>query len=152
MATTDDHPIRITAADYKPVGQGNLETWLNKEAEAAKGGVKPEDNEEVSTAAYGELYEPPKGAKKPVVDPSSELYPQVSSEYAVSQAARREAVGNAFASTSAASKAGQALLQANFEHAKPGGFVSHSPLLQGQRAQGKVASFLTDQLGRVGLR
>lgn len=132
---SDDYPIRITAPEYKPAGQSDLATWLAKEALAAQSGVKPEDNEGASTVAYGELYEPPVGATKPEKDPKGLPFPQATTNYATAQNERREAIGNAYATTPAASAADRALMGANFDHVRNGDFESHSPLLSGQVAR-----------------
>jgi len=146
-SSTDDYPVRITSPDYKTADRSELEAWLRKEAAAVAGGVKPEDNEDSTTAQYSELYEPPAGAKKLVETALHTTYPNG----AASQATQREVLDGAFASTPATAKAEQALLSANFEHARTGDFETQAPLLRGERAKGKVAHFLSDRTHLLGL-
>lgn len=143
MALSDDHPIRIVSPDYKPSAQSDLAQWLMKEAE---GGVKPENNEDKSTVDYGDLYETPKGAVQPQPNTPEHL---LTNEHARAQRERRDIAGRAFRTTPAAEQADQALLGANFDHARSGDFTAHSLLLQSKT---KEASTLNEKVDLLGLR
>ena len=147
--STDDHPIRITAPEYKPNGQGLLEQWLAKEAE---GGIKPEDNEQVSTVNYSDLYDDPKGRKDGsnvdgnwgegphMAAGKQEPFHQNNSTYTASQKERQDITSRAFQTKAVAERADQALLSANLEHARTGDFTTHSVLLQSKTKEGAAPS------------
>jgi hypothetical protein len=143
MALTDDHPIQITSPDYRPSHRSELEEWLRKEAE---GGLKPEDNEAVSTTQYSELEDKPKGRKDVSnIDghwgegSKSEPFHNNDETYAASQKERKDVSSRSFATFPAAAKADQALVSANFEHARSGNFTTHSVLLQDKTKEGSAS-------------
>lgn len=147
MALSDDHPIRITDPLYKPAAQSDLAMWLAKEAE---GGEKPENNENVSTVQYGDLYDTPSTAKMPPPpDPKNAPFPQNTENYTLAQKERRDVAGRAYATTPAAEQADQALLSANFDHARSGDFTAHSVLLQSKTKE--AAATLSEQVTSLGL-
>lgn len=144
---SDDHPIRVTDPNYKTAAQSDLATWLAKEA---AGGVKPEDNEDTSTVQYTDLYDTPSGAKlPPPPDKTTAPFPQNTENYTLAQKERRDVAGRAYATTPAAEQADQALLSANFDHARRGDFTAHSVLLQGKTKE--ASATLSEQASRLGL-
>jgi hypothetical protein len=144
---SDDHPIRVTDPNYKTAAQSDLATWLAKEAE---GGVKPENNENTSTVRYGDLYDTPPAAKMPPpADPPHAPFPQNTENYTRAQKERRDVAGRAYATTPAAEQADQALLGANFDHARSGDFTAHSLLLQSKTKE--ASATLNEQTHRLGL-
>lgn len=144
---SDDHPIRVTDPTYKSAAQSDLATWLAKEAE---GGVRPENNEDTSTVQYGDLYDTPSTAQlPPPPDKPHAPFPQNTENYTLAQKERRDVAGRAYATTPAAEQADQALLGANFDHARSGDFTAHSLLLQSKTKE--ASSTLSEQARRLGL-
>jgi hypothetical protein len=134
MALTDDHPIKVTASDYKPVGQGSLESWLNKEAESKLEAGRLASNADESTANYSELYKNPpghEGAPSPARNNPT--------TYAAADKERHDVVSRAFGTLPAASAVDKALLAKNLQHAASGDYETHSVLLHGQAKQASLA-------------
>lgn len=134
MALTDDHPIKVTAPDYKPVGQGALESWLNKEAATKLEAGRLSSNEDDSTASYSELYKSPPGHEdKPSPTRNNPA------TYAAADKDRHEVASRAFDTFAAASAVDKALLAKNLQHAASGKYETHSVLLHGQAKQASLA-------------
>jgi len=160
MINTDDVPIRIGFNNYRPDGQGELETWLAKEAEG--GGVQPETNENAGTAAYSDLYTDPPGrrdvtnvdghwGKKEQVVGGKGLDPAHNNTgtYMASQAERHSVVGRALASVPSAETNAQAVLSANFDHARTGDFTAHSLLLQSKTKEGAARPSMSERVRSI---
>lgn len=154
MARTDDVPIRITAPEYKPSGQGDLETWLGKEAadaQEARGRGKIEDNEQASTVNYGDIYETPEGRRdganvegnwgEPphMAGGRQEPFHQNDATYAVSKDVREGVVRRAFDTFPAAQQQAHAALAQNLDHARTGDFTTHSVILQSKTKEGSAS-------------
>jgi hypothetical protein len=157
MARTDDVPIRITASNYTTAENSELSQWLAKEA--AGGGEVPESNESTSTASYSDLYDDPKGrkdvtnvdgrwGKKPQQTTGADPFHQNQGTYVASQEERHTVTGRALDSLPAAESNAQAVLSANFDHAKSGDFTAHSLLLQSKTKEGAAGS-LSERVRRV---
>ena len=142
MAFTDDVPIRITAPEYTTAAESALTQWLSKEATG--GGEVPETNESTSTAAYSDLYDDPKGRKdvsnvdghwgkktQPTEQRIDPLH-QNRGTFVASQEERHTVTQRALDSLPAAEANAQAVLAANFDHAKSGDYTAHSLLQQGK--------------------
>ena len=156
MALTDDHPIKVLSSDYKPSGQGDLESWLGKEAEKKNEAGRLETNGDDSTVRYSDLYDNPpgrldggntnsrwgEGANKEKGKQAPFHYNSSTVEAANKE--RHEVASRAFATLPAASAVDQALLAKNLEHAASGNFETHSVLLR----QSKHAS-LSDRVKKV---
>jgi hypothetical protein len=158
MARTDDVPIRITASDYRTAADSELAQWLAKEA-AGGGGEVPETNEATGTAAYSDLYDDPKGrkdvtnvdghwGKKPQQTTGKDPFHQNRGTYVASQEERHVVTGRALDSLPAAEANAQAILDANFDHARSGEFTAHSLLLQGKTKEGSVLG-LSERVRRI---
>lgn len=161
MALSDDHPIKITAPEYKSVGQGDLEIWLGKEAEAKKLAAAPklEDNEDTSTVNYGDLYDKPAGRKdgsnldsdwgEKAHEVKGEQVPSHNNDatFRAANEERKQVTSRALDSFPAAAAVEKATLAANLDHAKSGDFTTHSVLLGESSKQaslsGRVASVLS---------
>lgn len=159
MALSDDCPIKITATEYRPSGQGELELWLGKESAAAKVAAAPklEDNEDESTAAYGDLYEKPKDRKDGTnidsrwgegLGQESPVHNNAATFHDANQE-RRDVTSRALSTFPAASAADRALLSANFEHVKSGDFTSHSVLLHDQTKQASLSERVKNVLAKI---
>lgn len=144
MALSDDHPIKVISPEYKPAGQGDLESWLGKEAElrSKEAAGQLETNADDSTARYGDLYDNPPGRVDGGNHKSSwgegahkEKGKQVpfhnnDATYRAANKERRDIVARALDTFPAASAVDQALLAKNLEHAASGDYTTHSVLLQ----------------------
>lgn len=151
MALSDDPPIKITAPEYRPVGQGALETWLRKEAEEARGRGKLENNEDGQLEA-SELFDDPDGRRdganidgrwgeQPhMANGRQEPFHQNNATYSESKRDRQSLVERAFGRFNEAQRSEQALLSANFDHARAGDFTAHSVLLQSKTKEGSAKS------------
>lgn len=155
MAQSDDHPIKVTSPEYKPVGQGAFETWLGKEAEEAqaarKTAAKLGDNEDQSTVDYADIYKNPPGRKdgsngngswgeKPNMR-KGEQAPFHLNRTSVDNAnqERRDVTARALDSFPAASAVEQAILAKNLAHAASGEYETHSVLLHGGVKQASLS-------------
>lgn len=143
MALSDDHPIKVTAPEYKPSGQGDLELWLGKEA-AEKSKVAAgqlDTNADESTVRYGDLYDNPPGRTdggninaRWGEGPNKEKGKQApfhnnDATFAAANKERRDVVARALDTFPAASAVDQALLAKNLAHAASGDYETHSVLL-----------------------
>jgi hypothetical protein len=108
----DEQPMRVTFADYKPPGQGDLEQWLAKE-----GGQLSEPGEEGEVPGDPHLYESP---RKEQLDAGS---------YASAQKERQEAAEKAVPALTESAKAEQRLMAANFDSVNRGDFATRSVML-----------------------
>lgn len=129
MALTDDHPIRITAPEYKPAGQGELESWLNKEAEKKNEAGQLETDIDTSTDRYNSLYNEP---AKLDVERKADSLNKATIEAA--DKARHDVAAQAFGTFAGASAVDKALLAKNLSHAASGDYESHSVLLHKKHA------------------
>jgi hypothetical protein len=141
MALTDDHPIKVVSPEYKPAGQGDLESWLGKEAEKKNEAGRLETNADESTVYYSDLYDNPAGRKDGGNNdsrwgegPNKEKGKQAPfhNNAATTTAAdkeRHEVASRAFATLPAASAVAKALLAKNLAHAASGDYESHSVML-----------------------
>jgi len=139
MALTDDHPIKITASEYKPAGQGDLESWLGKEAEKKNEAGRLESNIDASTDRYNSLYDEP---AKLDVQREADRHNKATVEAA--DKARHDVTSQAFGTFSAASAVDKALLAKNLSHAASGDYESHSVLLHKTKHAG-----LSDRVKKV---
>lgn len=155
MAQSDDHPIKVTAPEYKPVGQGAFEAWLSKEAEEAqnkrKTAAKLDDNEDQSTVDYADIYKNPPGRKdggngngswgeKPHMRDGAQapFHLNQTSVHNANQE-RRDVAARALDMLPEASAVEQAILAKNLEHAASGDYETHSVLLHGGVKQASLA-------------
>lgn len=156
---TDDVPIQITDPVYRPIGQGQLETWLNKEAEG--GGVQPENNESVGTSAYDDLYNDPPGrkdvsnvdgnwGKREPTHNGNHIDPQHNNQgtYTAAQQERHAVTGRALDSLPLAERNARELLAKNLEHAASGNFTTHSVTVQGSSKESSVSERVRKLLSR----
>lgn len=127
MALSDDHPIQVTASNYKTAGDSDLLNWLNKEAEGT-----------TSTVA-DDLYSGP-----PAV-PAEHEFPSAASAHADKQDMAQAVLNNAAGST----KADRALLAANFKAVASGEAESSAIALQGSKTA--AASTLSDFVQGLGI-
>lgn len=154
MALTDDKPIEILAANYRPAHQSELEGWLRKEAE---GGTKPEANEATPKKPAVDLYADPPDRQDGQnldsrwgVETKGELNHHNDATYAESQKDRTGALGRAFAKMPAAERQDGAAVNALFDHAKSGRFTTHSALLLGKAKEAAApAPTLADRVRRA---
>jgi hypothetical protein len=143
---SDDHPIRVTAENYKPTGQGDLETWLKTAAvgpaPASTVTTSTGDNENSREEPFNDLYAV-KGDEPIGNNTSVKLH----HDDAVSKAnvTRRGVAKRIFNEFPGAAAVEAALLAANLEHAKSGDFESHSVLLNESTKQASLADRV-DQL------
>lgn len=141
---SDDHPIRVTAENYKPVGQGAFEQWLKSAAETPKVAAQTGDNENSTEAPFNDLYaakgDEPIGNNKSV---------KLHHDDAVAKAnvVRRGVTQRIFNEFPGASAVEHALLAANLDHAKSGDFESHSVLLNESTKQASVS--LADRVDQL---
>ncbi len=138
MALTDDVPVKITSPDYRPAGQGALEQWLAKEAEAL------ETNED-SKHEPVKLHDDPPAHKGPPTG-KPEPFHQNEATYAESKEDRQEVTRQAFNNYDEAERHLQELLGANLDHAKSGDFTSHGVLLQSKTMEGSTLDEMVRKL------
>lgn len=154
MALTDEKPIEILAANYRPAHQSELAAWLQKEAE---GGIKPEDNEATPKKPAVDLYEDPPGRKDGQnldarwgEETPGELNHHNDGTYDETKKDRVGALGKAFAKMPAAERQDSAALNSLFDHAKSGRFTTHSALLLGKAKEAAApAPTLADRVRRA---
>lgn len=159
MKNTDDVPLRIGFTNYRPDGQGELETWLAKEAE---GGTQTETNENAGTAAYSDLYTDPPGrkdvtnvdghwGKKEQITGGKGLDPSHhnAGTYNASQSERHNVAERALVSVPSAESNAQAILSANFDHARTGDFTAHSLLLQSKTKEGSASPSVSERVRSI---
>lgn len=141
---SDDHPIRVTAENYKPVGQGELEQWLKNAAEAPKVAAQTGDNENAGEEQFNDLYaakgDEPTGDNKSV---------RLHHDDAVAKAndVRRGVTKRIFKEFPGAAAVEHALLAVNLDHAKSGDFESHSVLLNASTKQASAS--LADRVDQL---
>jgi len=135
MALSDDHPIKVTAPDYKPVGQSSLESWLNKEAEGKLEAGRLASNEDEPIAKYKDLYSSATGSTEERESPSRNN----PVTFADADKERHDLAAQAFDTMPAASAVTKALLAKNLQHAASGNYETHSVLLHGQAKQASLA-------------
>jgi len=158
MALTDDVPIRITAPEYTTAAESALTQWLSKEAMG--GGEVPETNESTSTVAYSDLYDDPKGRKdvsnvdghwgKKTQSTEQRVDPLHNNRgtFSASQEERHIVTQRALDSLPSAAANAQAMLAANFDHAKSGDYIAHSLLQQG-KAKAASAGTLSERVRHI---
>lgn len=141
MALTDDHPIKVTSPEYKPVGQGDLESWLGKEAEKKEEAGRLATNADDSNVNYSDLYDNPPGRTDGGNGNSSwgegpnktngkqDPFHNNAATFAAANKERRDVVARALDTFPEASSAAQALLSKNLSHAASGDYTTHSVLL-----------------------
>lgn len=152
MALTDEKPIEILAAGYRPSHQSELQEWLLKEAE---GGIKPEINETTPKKPAVDLYEDPPGRQDGQnldarwgEETKGELNHHNDRTFTESSKTRTEATRKAFSTFAANEKADQATISELFEHGKSGRFTTHSAPLLG-KAKEAAAPTLSDRVRRI---
>lgn len=133
---SDDHPIRVTAENYKPVGQGDLETWLKNAAEAPKVAAQTGDNENTAEEQFNDLYadkgDEPRGDNKSVVQHHDAAVQKANET-------RRGVTKRIFNEFPGAAAVEAALLAANLDHAKNGDYEAHSVLLNASTKQASLS-------------
>lgn len=157
-----------TARGYKPIGEGELELWLQKESfeavatkikQAADSNAKTsiETNEEDSTVGGVNVYDDPEDRKetKGTLDaPRGEPGPKdpfhnSDGVWEQSKDTRRGVLDRTMSGFANASEAEKKLMSENFSHVADRSFETHSALLQDKTKTGSHHPTLSEQVKRL---
>lgn len=135
----DDHPVKITYSDYRPVGSGELEHWLGKEAAG-----EVQTNEADTTAQYTELYDSPK-VDTPGSPADDGMFHGNTTRLADED--RRGFLQRVLNSATSSVQNSKAIMSANFDNVREGNFSAHAVGLQGAGKQSTPS--LKDQVRKL---
>lgn len=150
MAQTDDIPIQVTSADYRPAHRNELEDWLQKEAE---GGIKPERNDATPRKPAVDLYADPPGRLDGQNEDSrwgeetqGDLNHHNDGTYAETKKDRLGALDKAFSKMPAAEAQAGSTVSQLFDHGRSGQFSAHSAELLNKAKLASPEPTLSDRV------